>query len=312
MPEHRDPTNGLHPLRTNEREGRLNVYTDAQPITHRTDGAFDGSFGGTARANTVLPTAPWYRRREYFASGWSNASIWRAAVMELIMTALLCYLSGQFGMTLMGSGVQVVAAYVGIYNAVFLAVFIYAAIPASGGHLNPFITFTTFLLGLCPLPRAVLYICAQTAGGALAGGLLLGSWGRERAVQFMGGGCFFDPSIISPGQVLLTEIMSSWVLIFLAIGVGLDPRQQLLFGPQLGPILVGLSLGLVTSATTGIAPGFTGANMMPARALALAVARGNFDYHWIWWVGPAIASVLTAPVYAFAPPYHAEEPIGST
>lgn len=56
-------------------------------------------------------------------------------------------------MTLMNSGVTQLAAYVGIYNAVFLSLFIYATATATGGHLNPMITFTTVLCGLTPVPR---------------------------------------------------------------------------------------------------------------------------------------------------------------
>jgi glycerol uptake facilitator-like aquaporin len=75
------------------------------------------------------------------------------------------------------------AAYVGIYNALLLAVFIYATAPASGGHLNPMITFAAMICGLCPASRGVIYMIAQTIGAALAGGLLLGSWGQDRAVS---------------------------------------------------------------------------------------------------------------------------------
>jgi hypothetical protein len=56
-------------------------------------------------------------------------------------------------MTLMNSGVTQFAAYVGIFNAVFLSLFIYATATATGGHLNPMITFTTMLCGLTPVPR---------------------------------------------------------------------------------------------------------------------------------------------------------------
>lgn len=64
---------------------------------------------------------------------------------------------------------------------------------------------------------------------------------------------------------------------FLAIGVGLDPRQQLVFGPHVGPLLVGIAAGLVVASTTGVAPGYAGASINPARAFGLAVARGSFD-----------------------------------
>jgi len=41
-------------------------------------------------------------------------------------------------------------------------------------------------------------------------------------------------------------------------------------------MLVGMSLGLVAAATTGIIPGYTGANMNPSRAMALSVAGSNW------------------------------------
>jgi glycerol uptake facilitator-like aquaporin len=104
-------------------------------------------------------------------------------MVELFATAFQFYLSGQMGLTLMNYQITQLAAYVGIYTSLLLAIFIYATALASGGHMNPLITFTAMLCGLCPVPRAVLYLIAQTTGAALAGGMLLGSWGRERAVS---------------------------------------------------------------------------------------------------------------------------------
>jgi hypothetical protein len=37
------------------------------------------------------------------------------------------------------------------------------------------------------------------------------------------------------------ETMTSFALVFIAFGVGLDPRQKGVFGPALSPILVRLS-----------------------------------------------------------------------
>jgi glycerol uptake facilitator-like aquaporin len=88
-----------------------------------------------------------------------------------------------------------------------------------------------------------------------------------------GGGCFFTPSAdVTTGQILLNEIASSFVLLFLAFGLGLDPRQAVLFGPRLGPLLVGVALGLTTFASSGMIPGYTGANMNPGRCLSLNLA----------------------------------------
>lgn len=77
---------------------------------------------------------------------------------------------------------------------------------------------------------------------------------------------------MSTGQVFLNEIFASFVLLFLVYGVGLDPRQTALVGARLGPLLVGVSLGLLTFATSGVAPGYSGAGMNPARCFAFGIA----------------------------------------
>ena len=63
---------------------------------------------------------------------------------------------------------------------------------------------------------------------------------------------------------------------FLAYGTALDPRQAQITGPFLGPFLVAFSLGLISFAGAGLAPGYTGSGMNPARYFAFAVARRNF------------------------------------
>lgn len=72
-----------------------------------------------------------------------------------------------------------VAAYVGVTNIFLLSIFIYATAPATGGHLNPFITFCTITTGLTGFSRGILYMIGQTAGGALAGVLFRGSFGKD-------------------------------------------------------------------------------------------------------------------------------------
>ena len=57
-----------------------------------------------------------------------------------------------------------------------LPLFIFAAGPVSGAHLNPTITIATFFGRLATLSRCILYIAFQTFGGALAGWLLRASF----------------------------------------------------------------------------------------------------------------------------------------
>jgi glycerol uptake facilitator-like aquaporin len=90
---------------------------------------------------------------------------------------MLCYLSAMIHTTIGSFDTPQAAAYVGVTNIILLSLFIYALAPASGGHMNPIITFTTMLGGLTGFSRGLLYLIAQTAGAAGAGGLIRGSFG---------------------------------------------------------------------------------------------------------------------------------------
>lgn len=68
-------------------------------------------------------------------------------------TTCLVYISGQIAGTLFSYGTNQVGAYIGISNIIIVSVFIYATAAGSGGHMNPMITFSVMLAGLCPLPR---------------------------------------------------------------------------------------------------------------------------------------------------------------
>jgi glycerol uptake facilitator-like aquaporin len=172
-----------------------------------------------------------------------------------------------------------ISLYASLLNFVGLSLFIMAAAPASGGHLNPSITMATFFAGLSTLPRSVLYIVAQTLGAIIAGYWLKVGLGEQyfpvvsrsqclgahmtfedllKTTQGIIPGCTIDPAQVSPGQLFALEYMYALGLIFLAFGVGLDPRQGKSLGPALSPILVGVTLGFATLASSAAKPGYTG------------------------------------------------------
>ncbi|KAK5999251.1 putative aquaporin PIP2-6 [Cladobotryum mycophilum] len=195
--------------------------------------SFDGSFVPLTRPR-IHPTTPWYRNRDYFLGQWLEPSIWRSAVVEAVATAAMVYISGQIAGTLQSYETNQLGGYIGISNIFLLSVMIYATAPATGGHMNPVITFSAILTGLCPVARGVLYLCGQTLGASLAAGVLRGVWGHARSMQYHGGGCFWDASQASSGQVFLNEVFATFCLLYLSYGVGLDPRQALLLDRALG------------------------------------------------------------------------------
>ncbi|KAM0367675.1 hypothetical protein ACHAPK_007575, partial [Fusarium culmorum] len=78
----------------------------------------------------------------------------------------------------------------------------------------------------------------QVGGAALAGLLVRASWGGR---DFKAGGCWLFTEVVPAREAFVIELVFSTVLLFLAFGVGLDPRQAKIIGPALGPFLVGLS-----------------------------------------------------------------------
>ncbi|KAI9731042.1 MAG: hypothetical protein M1834_005505 [Cirrosporium novae-zelandiae] len=247
---------------------------------------FKGSFAPKDRGPQIPacrkdPNAGTARRLYiYFTQGWLDPDVWKSAFVEAMGTMCICYLSALMGITIVNTETRQFPAYVGIGNSVLIMLFIYATSPASGGHLNPAISFATMLSGLTGFPRAILYMLAQLFGSAVAGGLIRASFGFANTEKYRGGGCYLITPQVSPGQAFVIEMMSTFILLVLAFGVGLDPRAAENFGP-LGPPLVGLSLGLVTFAGSNLVAngGYTGPSINPTRCFAFAVARGagGFD-----------------------------------
>lgn len=42
---------------------------------------------------------------------------------------------------------------------------------------------------------------------------------------------------------------------------------------------------------------YTGASMNPARSLGPAIWNGDFKHHWVYWVGPLAAGLVTSYAY---------------
>lgn len=116
-----------------------------------------------------------------------------------------------------------------------------------------------------------------------------------------GGGCYYDPSQTSAGQVFLNEAFSALTFVFLCFGVGIEPKQGRIFGAKMAPLLAGGALGLITFSTSGILPGYAGGQMNPARCFGFGIARRDMSDQWIWWLADAAAGLLMALLFNFAP-----------
>lgn len=70
----------------------------------------------------------------------------------------------------------------------------------------------------------------------------------------------------------------------------------------LGPILIGIALGLCTFATGAVKTGYAGASMNPARCFGLMAAEGRWRLHWVHWTGAILAGIINGLFYWLIPP----------
>ncbi|KAB8216171.1 aquaporin-like protein [Aspergillus novoparasiticus] len=260
----------------------------------------------------VPDAAPWMSLSEIFdLRGFLSLDLWKFACLECIASMMNVFISAWVTLH-EPAAVEAPKTEVGIYhtvtffsplfggltNLLLTPLLIYTFAPSSGGHISPTITLATLFARIISFPRAILYMAGQTLGGALAGFAIHTAYGSR---DFTVGGCHVDTSLVPVNAALIIEFFACLVLIFLAFGVALDPRQAKIFGHAAGPWLVGVVLGVVCWATAFTRPGYIGASLNPARCFGVYVASEFPGYHWVHWVAPLAAAVAHGLVYLIDP-----------
>ncbi|KAG8926291.1 hypothetical protein FRC02_008994 [Tulasnella sp. 418] len=285
--------------------GPTPIALQLQPVD--TNAQSETTLGAPIGAMLPAPAESWkVALKDIFTlKCWTNPILWKAGLIEFTASIPFVYLTGALGVTLSTYPPHVVGPCLFFANTAVVSLFIYAVSTATGAHINPLISFATAVTGLCHPVRSIIYIGCQLAGSIIGGSFLRGGLGYERAMAVHNGGCWRDPNgPVSVGQAVCIEFISTFCMLFVAFGVGLDPRQKELYGASFGPLLVGMTVGVITSFTSALQPGYTGASMFPGRCLGLQLGLGFLDrYHWIWWVPDVAAVLILAVVYHFAPPY---------
>ncbi|ELK12083.1 Aquaporin-8 [Pteropus alecto] len=154
----------------------------------------------------------------------------------------------------------------------------------SGGHFNPAVSLAAALIGGLDLMMLLPYWASQLCGG-LIGAALAKAVSPEERFWNASGAAFV--TVQEPGQLtgaVVTEVMLTALL---ALAVCMGAINESTQGP-LAPFSIGYSV------TVGILAGsaVSGACMNPARAFGPAVVANRWDFHWVYWLGPLLGSLL--------------------
>lgn len=134
--------------------------------------------------------------------------------------------------------------------------------------------------------RALIVFIAQLCGAMAAAGVVSALFpGRMAVSTTLGGGT-------SIAQGVFIEMFLTALLIFAILMLAAEKHK----GTFLAPIGIGLALFIAELA--GVY--FTGGSLNPARSFGPCVVLHSFPgYHWIYWVGPLLGSLLAVAFYRF-------------
>ncbi|KAF7588921.1 hypothetical protein BBP40_004999 [Aspergillus hancockii] len=160
-----------------------------------------------------------------------------------------------------------------------LMVNVWAFYRVTGGLFNPAVTLALCLVGgLSPI-RGVLVFASQIVGGIASAGVVSALFpGDLNVATRLGGGA-------SISQGLFIEMFLTAQLVFVIIMLAVVKHKSTFLAP--------VGIGLVFFVTEMIGDYYTGGSLNPARSLGPDVINRSFPgYHWIYWVGPLLGSLL--------------------
>ncbi|KAH9623021.1 hypothetical protein KSS87_007499 [Heliosperma pusillum] len=207
-----------------------------------------------------------------------SLATFKAYIAEFISTLLFVFAG-------VGSCIAYRLVAVAICHA--FALFVAVAIGAniSGGHVNPAVTFGLALGGQITILTGLFYWIAQLLG-AVAGAFLLtaATGGMTTPIHSVAAG-------VGVFEAVVMEIIITFALVYTVYATAVDPKKG-----SLG-IIAPIAIGFIVGANILAAGAFSGGSMNPARSFGPAVASGNFQDHWVYWVGPLIGGGLAGLIY---------------
>jgi glycerol uptake facilitator protein len=190
-----------------------------------------------------------------------------------------------------------------------LAVFcgVVVAGPISGAHLNPAVTLAVAMNGGIPWSEVPVYWAGEMLGAFLGGVLVFlhyyPHWAETENADLKLAVFSTGPAIRSPLWNFVSEVIGTFVLIFVIFAFANNGKAGLAALGALPVALLVVVIGLSLGGTTGYA-------INPARDLGPRIAHfllpipgkrdSDWSYSWIPVVGPLVGAAIATIVYQVA------------
>ena len=169
------------------------------------------------------------------------------------------------------------------------------------------------ITGTLPPMRGLLLFPAQMLGGMVAAGLVSCMFPGPLSVQTT------LTAGTSVAQGVFIEMFLTAELIFTVLMLAAEKSKATFIAP------VGIGLALFVAELAGSSPFsptsesvvgltffsgvyYTGGSLNPSRSFGPCVANRQFEhYHWIYWIGPALGSLITGGYFHFVKYFNYKE-----
>ncbi|CAE6506685.1 unnamed protein product [Rhizoctonia solani] len=175
--------------------------------------------------------------------------------------------------------------YISVSMGLSLLVSVWLFYRVTGGIFNPAVSTALLLTGVIGPVRWALYCIAQLVGGIVASALLLALLPGELVVA---------PKLaegINSAQGVFIEAFLTSALVLAVLMLAAEKHRSTPFAP------IGIGLTLFAGHLWGVV--YTGAAMNTARAFGPSVVSKFDKYHWVYWLGPFIGSLMGTLFYSF-------------
>lgn len=226
-----------------------------------------------------------------------TAKILRLSIAEFIGTFVLVFAGcGACGATAVKDLSHLSICHLVVSVAFGLAVMcmIYAVGHISGAHFNPAVTLSFMVNRSFPLKLVFPYVLAQCLGAISASFVLYITFKPVFLSNLSG--LTLDIGLTQPLNgsaiaALVWEFLLTFILMFVITATATDSRA------------VGQMAGLAIGSTVCLAALFggpiSGASLNPARSLGPALVLGQWNYFYLYVIGPILGAIAGGFVYQF-------------